>query len=153
MLRLEPDTATSRRRRSKNNSRAPIGQVVTTGLAQYLSEAVGTFTINLDEVGDAIYNSIDQFAARWPQLTVDVSNFPYTSNAYSGSNQQYTLADEITQILSGGITNGDTWVVRVGHDRVVRLVQVYSQACLTYGYNVTLRQRTDYGLPTREVRR
>lgn len=132
-------------KRGLYNSRQPQGQVTCTGLAQYLNEAVGTFTINLDEVGDALYNCLAQFASRWPQLTIDVSNFPYTGNSYSGSNQQYTLADEITQILSCGITNGDTWVVRVGHDRVVRLLQLYSQACTAYNYNVTLRQGTGTG--------
>jgi hypothetical protein len=132
-------------KRGLYNSRTPQGQVKATGLAQYLSEAVGTFTINLDEVGDAIYNCLAQFASRWPQLTIDSSNFPYTGNSYSGSNQQYTLADEITQILSCGVTNGDTWVVRVGHDRVVRLLQLYSQACTAYNYDLTLRQGTGTG--------
>jgi hypothetical protein len=127
-------------RRGLWNSRTPQGQVTLTGLAQYLSEAVGTFTINIDEVGDAIYQCINQFASRWPQLVISAGNFPYTAQAYSGSNQQYTLADEITQILSCGITNGDTWVVRVGHDWTVRLKRVYSQSCLAYDYNVELDQ-------------
>jgi hypothetical protein len=127
-------------RRGLWNSRVPQGQISCTGLAKYLNEAVGTFTINIDEVGNAIYNSIDEFVGRWPQLVIDSANFPYTAQAYSGSNQQYTLADEITQILSGGVTNGDTWVVRVGHDWTVRLLRLYSQSCLAYDYNVTLKQ-------------
>jgi hypothetical protein len=122
------------------NSRQPQGQVTLTGLAQYLNEAVGTFTINIEEVGAAIYACVNEFTGRWPQLVINSANFPYTAQAYSGSNQQYTLADEITQILSCGITNGDTWVVRVGHDWTVRLLRVYSQSCLAYDYTVTLDQ-------------
>jgi hypothetical protein len=60
-------------RRGLWNSRTLQGQVTLTGLAQYLNEAVGTFTINLDEVSDALYNSINQFASRWPQL-IDCSS-------------------------------------------------------------------------------
>jgi hypothetical protein len=61
----------------------------------------------------------------------------HRERAYSGSNEQYTLADEITQILSCGITNGDTWVVRVGHDWTPRLIREYSQSCGEYDYSDT----------------
>ena len=133
-------------RRGLTNDLEPKGQITCTGLAQYLSECVGSFTINLDEVGDALYQSVYQFSSvgRFPQLIVDEANFPYTGNAYSGSNQQYTLADELTQILSGGITNGDTWVIHVGHDRVIRLLRLFSQSCDAYEWTLLVHQNETY---------
>jgi Carbohydrate binding domain len=125
-------------RRSRPNQRTPKATIQLVGLGSILS-AYGTFTITNVDAGTAIYNTLAQFASRWPFLTINSGNFPTIGWSYSGMQTNYSALQMVSDICAT-VPTGDLWVVRIGHDRVPRLIRLYISATNTYVYNVTLPQ-------------
>jgi hypothetical protein len=123
---------------SRPHQRQPQATVTCVGMMKALDNAVGSFTVTDYDVGSAIYQALSQFAGRWPFFYLASGNFPTVGQVYGGSNQTVPVSRFIANVLTG-ITNGDLWVVRVGHDRTPRLVKLYTSSSNVYAYNVTLR--------------
>ena len=137
-------------RRSVAVQRTPGGiDIQLTGLQVAFSQAMGTFTItpaaNVD-VGSAIYNSLSQFTStHWPFFgAITSGNFPTTGSTYHGTLTNVGCDRLISDALQA-ITSADQWFVRVGHDRIPRLIKLFTESSNTYTYNVTLAQgSTEY---------
>lgn len=125
-------------RRSRPNQRTPKATMALVGFGATLS-AYGTFTITNTDAGVAVYNTLAQFASRWPFLTIEESNFPAIGWNYNGQQTNYSALQMASDICAA-IPTGDLWVVRIGHDRTPRLIRVYTEATDSYTYNVTLPQ-------------
>ena len=126
-------------RRSKPNQKQPLLTLNCVGLINTLDQGLGTFPFTNYDVGKAIYQSLLQFASRWPFLTISAGNFPTVGSTYTGNSQGVFVSRVISDALSA-IANGDLWVVRVGHDRVVRLIKLYDGTANTYVYSTALQQ-------------
>ncbi len=128
-------------RRSSTNSKSPQVTLSLIGASNRIT-GVGTFTVANTDVGTAIYNALYQFSSvgRWPFIVgVLQSNFPTVGAPYTATSNRYPVTEFISDALQA-ISSGDLWAFRVGHDRIPRLVQLYTSATNTYTYNVTLPQ-------------
>lgn len=138
------------RLRTRPNNKAPGVTVQCTGLSQRLNETNVTFALTTSTVdmGTAIYILLAQFATRWPELTIAAANFSTTGQtSFDSSYQDTQISRVIGDLLSAANSGGDQWTLRIGHDRIPRLVQLYQFSGNTYAYNVTLPQGVTYFEP------
>ena len=127
-------------RRRRPNQKMPLAQVEMIGCASAFDQADGqTFTVNNIDVGTSIYNTLANFATRWPYLSISAGNFPSVGVNATASLQNCSVTQMLTTLLAS-VSSGDLWVVRVGHDRTPRLVKLYVSGTNTYTYARTLTQ-------------
>jgi hypothetical protein len=122
------------------------------GLSVAFTQAYGTFTISQAaaiDVGTAIYNSLAQFTStHWPFFaTFTATQFPTVGSTYQGTLTNVGCDQLISDALAA-ITSADQWFVRVGHDRLPRLVKLFTESTNTYTYSVTLTQGATEFEPT-----
>jgi hypothetical protein len=125
-------------RRSLQNAKRPQSIVKLVGLGNWL-KAVDSFAITNADIGTTAYNALQKNASRWPFLTITAGNFPVVGQNYTGAANRQGVDRFVGDVLSG-VSNGDIWALRVGHDRAPRLVKLYTSATNTYTYTMTLPQ-------------
>ena len=133
--------------RHLQSSRDPTTVITCAGLQQRLSEAVCTFALNTTtiDMGSAIFTLLNDFASQWPSLTIASGNFPATGQtSFDGSYDRTQVSRVLADLLSAAGSAGNNWVIRVGHDRTPRLLNLYTLTGNTYTYNVTLQQGASY---------
>ncbi len=139
------------RRRDRSEDFIPKSTIALGPVSSAFDEVQGGYTIGSGaavDVTTAILTFLLQYASRWPQLTISAGNFATaTGQTFSGSQTQTTVGRMIADAL-GGITNGDSWTVRVGHDRKPRMLKLYTSSSNTYAYPVTFTQGTTAFEPT-----
>lgn len=125
-------------KRTRVNSRNPQAQITLSGWTATLSK-FGTFTIQDTDSGAAAYAIMSQFASSWPFLTISAGNFPTVGSDYNGQETDYSAVQMVSDILAC-VPTGDLWVMRIGHDRMPRMMKLYTDATNTYTYNIALAQ-------------
>jgi hypothetical protein len=128
---------------SSQETRDPNVTVTLVGLTVAWTQASGSVTATTSanvDVGTALYDVLVQFAtSHWPFFAFSQANFPTVGYTYADTLTTVTMDRFIADAL-GAIPTADFWVVRVGHDRIPRLVQAYIASSNTYVYNRTLQQ-------------
>lgn len=125
-------------RRSRRNTKKPETPITLMGLGNWL-KGNGSWTVANTDVGATIFNSLFQLNSRWPFFTISAGNFPVVGSSYTGSANRYDVSRFVADVLQS-VTNGDVWVLRIGHDRTPRLIKLYTSASNTYTYTLTLPQ-------------
>jgi hypothetical protein len=136
-------------RRSRPNTKNPQAVVTCVGLGLtggMFDKSYATFAATNQDVGPLLYNSFEQFATRqgWQAVSLNSANFATIGTSVSMTLNTSPLSQWINQIITA-IPTGDTWTVRMGHDRTPRLIKLYDSSSNTYTYPVTLPQNvTDF---------
>jgi hypothetical protein len=128
-------------RRELTNDRTPQQIITCAGLYTRLDQQNGSFTFTSYDVGSAIYQSLLMFAPTLPEFNILLANFPTVGLTYTGTSERVGPLAAIANILSA-VSTGDTWIVRVGHDRTPRLVRLFTLSSNTYTYPVSIAQDT-----------
>ncbi len=115
------------------------------GIGKRLGECVVNFAANSLDAGAAIYALIFNQASRFTDLDLAAMTQATVGSTYSGTSTQAFVSDVITQILAA--IPGDIWTVRVGSDRVPRMVKLYSATPNTYSVVVSLSQHATRFVP------
>lgn len=123
--------------RDRSNTRDKKMIYSCVGMTSRLNERNITYTFNVYDIGASIYHCIQQIT--WGDLYVDPANFPVVGQTYSGTGTNSAVLSAITGALAANST-GDVWVVRVGHDRAPRLLNLYRGASNTYTVTTTFDQ-------------
>ena len=125
--------------RNRENARDKKMTYSCVGMTSRLNERNITYTFNVYDIGAAIYHCVQQIT--WGDLYVDPLNFPVVGQTYSGTGTNSSVLSAIMGALAANST-GDVWVVRVGHDRAPRLLNLYRGASNTYTVTTTFDQST-----------
>ena len=133
--------------RQLQSSRDPTTIVTCAGLSQRINEITCTFALKTTTVdmGTAMLNLLIDFASNVPELPISPTNFVLTGQTtFDASYQRVQMSSIMGDLLSAAGSGGDSWTLRIGHDRTPRLIRTYAMTGNTYTYNVTLQQGVTY---------
>jgi len=125
-------------RRERANDNTPRAVVTCKPLISRLDEAVGTFTLNNQDVGTALYKCITNFGIDITPLTV--ASFPGVGQNYSGTRQDTSLLQMCNEILTAVTSPDDQWYLYVDATYTVQLLRLYNGLSNAYTYTATFDQ-------------
>jgi len=134
------------RRTRYHTGQTKKASIALVGISSRLKECVlSGFAANHLDAGAAVYAAINNNASRFSDLNIAAMTQATVGTFYSGTNTNAFVSDVITQIIAA-IPN-DVWIMRLGADRVPRMLKVYTSATNTYTYSVSLSNHATRFVP------
>jgi hypothetical protein len=133
------------RKVDRPNQKQPKATITLGPLSSAFDEAQWGYTVgaaaNVD-VTAVISQILLNAASQWPHLTISAANFAAnTGVTFVGQRQTGSVAQDIADAQQA-INTGDSWLLRVGHDRTPRFIRLYTSGTNSYTYPLTLTQGT-----------